>query len=568
MEGEQPGRAHTRPALSRFLQAIVEAAREGVVAVSPDRRVLAVNRRFCDIWRLPPDAVRVGEESPALGQAQRSQIVDPDRFEAAIVWGHEHPHETQLLDVPLVDGRVIEGYAAPIIDDEGTYLGRVWYMHDDTERRVVEQQKADLLEQLREAQRVQRFLLDASAVLARTTGFAETLEALAHIAVPALADICVIDIVNEQDGIDRIASVSRDPVHAAAAALLAGYPPDPHSDHPSAQAIRYGETRWSATLSDEQKRAIADDDRHIRVIEELGVSGFMSVPFNAGGRTLGAITFLAASERRFGAEDVALAEDLAGRVALVAAKELRYDLERKSSHALQASLLPAEVPRVPGLEVAVRYLPGTRDAEVGGDFWDIGLLGGGEVALAVGDVAGHDITAAATMAQLRSVCRALRPSCAGPAELIGAIQSVWDQLGLDRVATAVFIRVRPGSGALRMASAGHPPPLVVEPGRAWFIPVEAAPPFGAPAAAAAAWESALPVGAALVCYTDGLVEDRQEGIDHGMQRLLAAAESAPSLHPDDLADHILSSVPGAVRADDVALMVVQRVAGTSETLRA
>lgn len=558
MQGERAGRAREQPALSRFLQAIVEAAREGVVAISPDRRVLAVNRRFCEIWRLPPDSVRIGEQSPALGQAQRSQIVDPGAFEAAIVWGHEHPTETQLLDVALVDGRIIEGYAAPIIDDEGTYLGRVWYMYDDTERRTQERHQAELLDRLSQAQRAQRFLLDASAVLNRTTGFAETLRSLAHIVVPVLADICLVDIVSEQGEIDRIAAVAGDPAVGSAAAGLINYPPNPASEHPTALAIRYGETRWADTMSDELRRAIATDDKHLHVIEELGVNGYMAVPFTVGAQTFGAITLLAGPARRFVVEDVALAEDLAGRVALVAAKELRYDLERSTSHTLQANLLPVDVPRVEGVEIAVRYLPGTRDVEVGGDFWDVTVLPGGEVGLMVGDVAGHDITAAATMAQLRSVCRALQFQARSPGDLIGSIQSVWDQLGLDRVATALFARMVPESGRLQIASAGHLPPLVVEPGKAWFVPVTPVPPLGAPSAPALSWEGQLGPDAVLVCFTDGLVEDRQHGIDEGMERLLAAAAAAPSPDPEQMADHILRSVPGEVRIDDVALMVVRR----------
>jgi PAS domain-containing protein len=559
MDGDEPTRpAQWQPALSRFLQAIVEAAREGVVAISPERRVLAVNRRFCEIWRLPPDSVRVGEPSPALGEAQRSQIVDPDAFEAAIRWGHEHPQETQLLDVSLVDGRVIEGYAAPIIDDEGRYLGRVWYMHDDTERRNAERQRAELLEQLGEAQRAQRFLLDASTVLGRATGFVETLQSLAHMAVPTLADVCLIDTVDEHAGITRVAAVHSDPALERVAQWLVEYPPDPGSDHPAAQAIREGVTNWSPTMTQAQRAAVSADARQLRIIDELGVTGYMSVPFKTGGQTLGVLTFLAGPDRRYGPDDVALAEDLAARVALVAAKERRHDVERNTSHLLQSSLLPADVPTVRGLDLAVRYLPGTRDAEIGGDFWDVAVLPDGEVALAVGDVAGHDITAAATMAQLRSVCRALRVQACGPAELIQSIQSVWDQLGLDRVATAVFARIDPRTGRLRIASAGHPPPLIVNPSRVWFPEVKAVPPLGAPPAPVQDWEGQLEEQALFVCYTDGLVEDRERDIDEGMRRLVEVARSVPALEPHVLADHILAGVPGEERGDDVAVLVARR----------
>src|SRR5262249_38675451 len=162
---------------------------------------------------------------------------------------------------------------------------------------------------------------------------------------------------------------------------------------------------------------------------------------------------------------------------------------------------PSDPPAVEGLEIAVRYLPGTGDVEVGGDFWDVSVLPDGSVALAVGDVEGHDMTAAASMAQLRSAIRALRTQASGPRELLELTGRAWEQLGLERMATACLAQLDPATGLLRVASAGHPPPLVVEPGSARYLPVLPAPALGAPPTAVPGSEMIWPAGVAVVFFT-------------------------------------------------------------------
>jgi serine/threonine-protein kinase RsbW len=543
--------------LSSFLQAIVEASPDAVLAVSPDRRILAVNHRFQQMWLLPDALVQIGGISPALTPEQRSLISDIDAFEAAMQWGHDHPGEPQTLEVHLTDGRIIEGYADGIVDDDGSYLGRVWYMHDSTARRAGEQERAALTELLEAAERSQRFLLQAADALARTTGFSDTLLALAEVAVPTLGDLCLIDVADDSGGVARMAAVHADPDRRALADRLRSWPPDPAGSHPSVVVMRERRSRWSTEMPHDFLAATTRGSEHLEVLAALEFRSYMAVPLIASDRVLGAATFVSSgSQRVFGVEDLRLAEDLARRMALVVDKERRYDREREASHLLQSSLLPQHELAVPGIEVAVRYLAGTRDAEVGGDFWDYAELASGEVALVVGDVAGHDMIAAAQMAQLRSVCRALQTD--GPGELLDAIQGTWEHLGLDRLATAVFARLDPASGRLRLASAGHPPPVVVEPGNVHVIPVEPVPPLGAPAIAAIEWEGVLAPDAAIVFYTDGLVESNERDVDEGMRALVEACRQIGPADPQRLADEILTSLTTPDRSDDVAVLVVRR----------
>jgi serine phosphatase RsbU (regulator of sigma subunit) len=248
-------------------------------------------------------------------------------------------------------------------------------------------------------------------------------------------------------------------------------------------------------------------------------------------------------------------------VALVVAKAQRYELDVRTSHTLQANLLPPSPPAVTGLSTAVRYLAATQGVEVGGDFYDVVPLHGDQVALAVGDVVGHDITAAATMGQLTSVYRALLVDGPSPSAIIDRLQASWSLLGLQRMATALFCTLDAGTGQLRIASAGHLPPLLLVEGRAEFLPVRPHRMLGTPPAPAPAaeWAGVLPVGGTLVLFTDGLVESRSADIDLGLAHLQAAAVGAGTSDPDALCDHLLTELTGRHRADDIALLALTRL---------
>jgi serine phosphatase RsbU (regulator of sigma subunit) len=275
------------------------------------------------------------------------------------------------------------------------------------------------------------------------------------------------------------------------------------------------------------------------------------------------VVTLCADRRRepFTEADVEVAEQLALQVALVVDKAQRYEVDVRTSHTLQANLLPPPPPPVPGLATAVRYLPATQGVEVGGDFYDVVRLPGDQVALAVGDVVGHDLTAAATMGQLASVHRALLVDRPAPSAVIDRLQASWPVLGLQRMATALFGTLHPASGRLLLASAGHLPPLLIDGGRAEFLPVHPSRMLGAPPAPSPAveWAGVLPVGATLVLFTDGLVESRSEDLDAGLDRLLATAQAAGTADPDVLCDLLLAELTGAHRADDIALLALTRL---------
>jgi DNA-binding response OmpR family regulator len=538
-----------------LLQAQIDSAPQAVLAVSPDRRVLACNRRFEKLWNLPGGSVVVGSASPALLAGSLEQVVDPKAFEQALRWGHQNPDVNQELDVPLTDGRVIQGMSSPIRTEDGTYRGRIWFMNDDTERRSTEAFREELLGRLQAAQRSQAFLLSAAQVLARTTGYEETLRSLAAVAVPTLGDICLIDVVDEGQGLRRLASRHVDPARQSLVDLLASfYPPDPQGLHPSAEVLRTGSSIWSETMSEEFLRRTSRNEEHYQLTKQLGFCSFMTVPLSDRGEVLGAITLISSSpERRFGPQDLSLAEALAGQVAAVVGKARRYEEEHVAAHTLQSSLLPSALPTVTGLSVAVRYLPGSRGAEVGGDWYDVVPHPSGSIVLAVGDVAGHDIGAAAAMGAVRSGLRALIRHAEDPSSLVELLQFSWDDLGVDRIATLVVVFIDPATGSFTVASAGHPPPLLVGPdGATEFLAVSPTAPLGGPPLEVEHLSGRLEEGQLMLLYSDGLIETREATLTEGMQHLSRLAAGAGT-EPESFCTAVLSGL-ARVRSDDVALL--------------
>ncbi len=413
-------------------------------------------------------------------------------------------------------------------------------------------------ETARQAER-STFLLDAARLLARATGVTETVERLAEMVVPRLADMCLLDLVLEH-GMSRVVARHGDPTRQQhVEELRAWAPPFRDLPAPARAALEEGRTRWFPSLPDEWLAEVVRDPAELAAVRALDLSSVISVPLVAEGRSLGVMT-LSADRRRapFTAADVELAEQLALQVSLMMAKAQRFELEARTSHTLQATLLPPPPPGVPGVSVAVRYLAATHGVEIGGDFYDVAPLPGDHVAIAVGDVVGHDITAAATMGQLRSVYRALLVEGPAPTAVIDRLQASWPLLGLQRMATALFATLDLPTGVLHIASAGHPPPLLVADGRAEFLPVVPSRMLGAPPAPAVEWTGVLPRGATLVLFTDGLVESRTSDLDAGLARLQAAADRRVTTDPEELCDRLLGDLAGTHRADDIALLALTR----------
>jgi PAS domain S-box-containing protein len=243
------------------------------------------------------------------------------------------------------------------------------------------------------------------------------------------------------------------------------------------------------------------------------------------------------------------------------AAAVRLERERAVVTHLQEALLP-EAPAVPGLDLAVRYLPAGTEAKVGGDWYDVMPLDEHRVLLAVGDVAGHGLAAAALMAQLRNALRGAAFAGQGPDEVLCTLATMLLRTAPDAMATASCGIYDPRRAVFEWASAGHPPPVLHRPEvrapTAVLLDDPAGPPLGLPRAAYDLRTTELPAGSTLVLYTDGLVEERGRNIDEGLARLLDMVGSMVDRPVDELRDGITVGLfADRERRDDMCLLVAR-----------
>ena len=232
-----------------------------------------------------------------------------------------------------------------------------------------------------------------------------------------------------------------------------------------------------------------------------------------------------------------------------------FDEERDLALTLQRSLLPRRLPQLPELELAVRYVPATKRAEIGGDFYEAVLIGT-TLHVAVGDVGGHSLHAATIMAELRHATRAYLSEGHGPARVINELNRLMARLIPDEIATMCLLAIDRTSGEVRLANAGHPPPLVATAEGVAVVDRHTAL-LGIEARPAEEVRFALDPGDTLIVYTDGLVERRGELPDVGVARLAAAArEVEPNL--EAFASRILHDVGPADARDDIAFVAIRR----------
>ncbi|MEW2163714.1 ATP-binding SpoIIE family protein phosphatase [Streptomyces sp. NPDC007084] len=284
-------------------------------------------------------------------------------------------------------------------------------------------------------------------------------------------------------------------------------------------------------------------------------------PLHGSHHVMGTVVLLRGADRQaFTGDDLLVASQLATHTALGVQKAVMYGHEAAVADTLQHTMLPSSLPEPTGVRLASRYLPASKTAQVGGDWYDAIPLPGNRVALVVGDVMGHSMTSAAIMGQLRTIVQTLAGLDLPPHEVLHHLDEQAQRLGSNHMATCLYAIYDPISHRLLMANAGHPPAVLLhEDGRAEVLDVPPGAPIGVGGVVFESVEMAAPTGSTLVLYTDGLVESRTTDVGSGVEelrgRLQATAPGPASL--EELCDHVLGTlVPGA-RDDDIALLTAR-----------
>jgi serine phosphatase RsbU (regulator of sigma subunit) len=293
-------------------------------------------------------------------------------------------------------------------------------------------------------------------------------------------------------------------------------------------------------------------------------AAWVGLPLLAAGMPLGALRFSFSRPRTILEEERVFLEALAGQCALAVERAEMYEKEHTAAVTLQRSLLPGELPKVPGLALDARYLP--KITNVGGDWYDVFRLPDRRLAVTVGDVMGKGLLAAAGMGRVRNALRALALTDPRPAAVLAGLDRLFTATELEeQVTTVTYLVIDPETGEGQAGNAGHPPTLLLTPGA---LPVldgsEAGTPLG--------WASPrkqhafrLPPGSSAVFYSDGLVENRVRGLDAGLDELVRIAAGAPQDllgAPGRLMQYLLDNMlAGHEQDDDVTMLVMHVPAG-------
>jgi PAS domain S-box-containing protein len=431
---------------------------------------------------------------------------------------------------------------------------------------------------------------DASKRIGSTLDMTRTTQELAEVAVPRLADLVLIDLLDSVlHGDEPVPGPVAGTVplrRMACGSVLPGAPevvvrPGQVSSYPAyspaAESLAASQPTIYNPRSQDVARWAADDPERADKVVRHGFHSVMVVPVCARGATLGAASFVRHQRQEpFEHDDLVLAEEIVARAAVCIDNARRYTREHATALTLQHSLLQGRQPAQTAVQVATRYLPGQSGIAVGGDWFDVISLSGSRVGLVVGDVVGHGIHAAATMGRLRTAVRTLADIDLEPEELLTRLDDVVTRLAEegelrpeagDLSATCLYAVYDPISRRCSLARAGHPVPAVVTPdGKAEFLDLPAGPPLGMGGLPFEEIEIELPEDSLLVLYTDGLIESRQRDIDSGlnaMRKVLSevhlqpdgAVRALPSL--DTVCDRLVDEMLPERAEDDAALLTAR-----------
>ncbi|GGY08628.1 hypothetical protein GCM10010358_72020 [Streptomyces minutiscleroticus] len=297
----------------------------------------------------------------------------------------------------------------------------------------------------------------------------------------------------------------------------------------------------------------------------LPVRSYLAVPVTSRGTVLGGFFFGHPEPGVFTERHERLVTRVAAQTAVALQNAQAYRRERQAAMELQRHLLPT-LPPVAGIVSASRYLPAARDRDVGGDWVDLIPLPEGEVALIVGDVMGKGVRAAAVMGQIRTACRAYTQLGLAPSQVLQQLSVLVDDIAPGCITTCVYAVLDTRRDRLRSAVAGHLPPVLRDPrGRVSFLDAQVGPPLGVGPRRYPQQEAALPPGARLLLYTDGLVERRGRPIDDGLRQLRELL-SGPMGEIEADCDLLLDTLAGGQHDDDIALLYLQRPEDTAQRI--
>ena len=552
--------------VSSRLAAIVASSDDAIIGKTLDGIITSWNKGAQQIYGYSTEEI-VGKPISVLAPPDRYNEI-PGILEKVRRGSSVNHYETvrltkegERIDVSLT--------VSPIIDSSGNVVGASTIARDITKRKRIEE--------------AQRFLAKASTTLSSSLDYPTTLASVANLAVPYLADWCVIDVLEEDGSLDRLAMTHQDPEKIALAhELEERYPPDPDAPRGVAQVLRTGHSELVPEIPEALFEEAAHGAEHREILRRLGFKSYMIVPLVTRGRTLGAISLVSAeSGRRYGRVELELAEELARRAALAVDNARLYRGRIEVARTLQAGLLPSRLPEVPGVEVGLRYFS-AGEGDVGGDFYDlfetsmVNQNGSSDPSsswgVVVGDVSGKGAEAAAVLALARYTIRTLATRESHPSAVLTGLNEAMLRQRREhddyKFCTVAYAKLEMNEGntecgvKVTVCRGGHAPPFLLRADGSIHK-------SGYPGYAIGVFDNAsfieeetrLAPGDALVFYTDGVLEARSpDGVFFGEERLVTLLRSSVDLGASLVAGRIEAAALGFQEddpRDDIAVLVLR-----------
>ena len=438
--------------------------------------------------------------------------------------------------------------SAPLLDQSRDVEATIMIIEDVTERKRAELQAT--------------FLASASEVLASSLDYEQTLRNVAELAVPDIVDWCAVDLVDERGERRSVAVAHSDPARLRFAEQLRASRPDRlDPERGLGLVLGTGEPLLYREVTDAMLRAAATDERELAALQELGFRSGMVVPVRLGDRILGAMTLVSAESGRVLDEfDLRLAEQVAARAAVAIENARLYSERSAVAHTLQQSLLPRELPHIPGYELATIYAPAVQSTEVGGDFYDAWAIDGGWM-IVIGDVTGKGVQAAALTSLVRHSLRAASEFESRPARLLAHVDRALKQQHTLSICTALCLRLQ--ADRVTMAVGGHPLPLALTAGGVHQIGASGPLLGGFPEVE---WDDLafqIEPDTTLVTYTDGITDAvGEDGSRYGLARLRRTLEQCTERGAQPVIQRLGHAVDqfqaGDGHEDDIAVLALHR----------
>ncbi len=405
-------------------------------------------------------------------------------------------------------------------------------------------ERARLHDQIQTRAGQTRFLAELMVRLEEVITVRQRAQRLVDFIVPELADYATIEI--PAMGPAPVGLRHRDPaLEDTLRRLRTSAAAGAQQAHSLAAARETGEPQLLTAIDSSMYRAYGLDAQQLEWLETIAPRSYVGLPLVDRGRVVGSL-MLAHSEsgRRFRTEDLEFLTRLSQRAALALENARLYEHERDVARQLQASHFPRELPEHPGILLHGLYRPGAELVDIGGDWYDAFQISCERIGLVLGDVVGRGVPAAATMGQLRTALRAHALEGHGVASTIARLEAFATTIDGARAASVVYGELDTTTGVLHYACAGHPPPVLIAPGeRPRVLMAGRSPLLGVGSDDRAAGQTDVPIGATVLFYSDGLVEDRTRSISDGIDVLSDNLEKNPDLATklDVLADRMVAS---------------------------